>query len=138
MGGPETYAQLEKWRKRPPSRGGPPAWIPKASDQMGTDVAAILSQIDIPPSRWRNVEIAFLPGGGAVVTVTPKRGYDRTVLLPDRGAVSELGRLLRHPVAMATTPAERKRLEKEWRRREGDGIHVDTPVSSDLARARAA
>jgi hypothetical protein len=127
MGDAKTYAELQRWRKRPPSRGGPPPWLPKSETQLGTDVAAILSQIDIPPARWKAVNFAFLSAdGGVVVTITPKRGYNRVVILPDATAVQEFGRLLRSPIAMATTPAEARRLQREWARRRGDGIDVTT------------
>lgn len=125
MGDEKTYAELQRWRRRPPSRGGPPAWIPRSEEQMGTDVAAVLSQIDIPPSRWKSVEFRFLPGGGAVMVVTPKHGYPRVVVLPDAQAVSEVGRLLRSPESMSTNETERKRLERAWRRR-GAEIEVQT------------
>ena len=126
MGNEQTYAELQKWRKKPPSRGGPPAWLPKDETKMGTDTVAILSQIDIPPKRWKTVDFAFLPSGMVVVTITPKRGYDRVVVLPDGQSASEFGRLLRSPALMASSPQQRKALEKEWKRKRGDGIDVTT------------
>jgi hypothetical protein len=125
MGDQDTYKELERWRNRPPSRGGPPPWLPKSPDQLGTDVAAILSQIDIPPARWKHVDMAFLEGGSVVVTITPKRGYDRVVILPDRSAAREFGRLIKDPASMARTRAEARRLAEEWRKR-GAPIEVST------------
>lgn len=126
LGDAQTYADLQKWRRRPPSRGGPPRWIPKSEQDLGTDVAAILSQLDIPPSEWAKVEFHFLPSGGAIMIVRPRRGYARAVLLPDSHAVSEVGRLIRSPESTASSAAERKRLHQEWARRKGDGIEVTT------------
>jgi hypothetical protein len=124
MGGPETYKELQRWRTRSPATGGPPAWLPKSEMMMGTDVAAILSQIDIPPKRWKSVHIDIGPDGRATMTVTPKRGYPRVVQLPDRGAITEVTRLISSPSATASSAAERKRLEAEWARKQGDGIEV--------------
>lgn len=126
MGDAGTYAELQRWRRRSPARGGPPPWIPSSENELGTDVAAILSQIDVPPSRWRAVEFTFLPTGGAIMTVFPEHGYPRVVILPDAQAVSEVGRLLRAPTSLATSNAERKRLERQWKRKAGDGIVVET------------
>jgi hypothetical protein len=104
---------------------------------MGHDTAAILSQIDVPPSRWKSVQMAFIPAGAVVVTITPKgKAYPRTVILPDRSAAEELGRLLRSPGSMAKTKTEKQRLERAWKRRSDDGIEV-IAISSDLARPAA-
>jgi hypothetical protein len=111
---------------------------------MGTDTAAILSQIDVPPSRWRHVDMAFLPDGRVLVTVTPKgRGYPRVVVLPDRSAAAELGLLLNQHARLAMTrpgSAERRRLEAAWRRRDGRAweIKVTTTGSPDRVRGKLA
>lgn len=126
LGDAATYAELQRWRHRPPSRGGPPAWLPRSEATMGTDVAAILSQIDVDPKHWRAVDMAFIQGGGVLVTITPKRGYPRTVSLPDASAVEEFGRLLKSPVLLAANRQEAARLQKEWDRGRGDAIEVST------------
>ena len=131
MGDNKTWNELERWRKKSPGRGGPPGWIPKDPQQLGTDVAAILSQLDITPRRWKSIRFIWHTNGGADVVITPKRGgRDRTITLPDRTAAEQFGRLLKSPGLMANSEAERKRLEKEWARAEGEGIHVEPPVNS--------
>lgn len=95
MGTPDSYSQLRRWRQRPPSRGGPPAWIGNDETELRTDVAAILSQIDIPIQRWRNVTLTWLSEGKVALTVISKRGATRTVILPDTDAAKEVGRLLK-------------------------------------------
>ena len=131
MGDAKTYDQLERWRSKPSSRGGPPGWIPRDPQLLGTDVAAILSQLDISPSKWKSVTFNWGAGEGAVVvTITPKRGRDRSVILPDAQAAEQFGRLLKSPALMATSEAERKRLLKEWGRPEGQGIEVENPGRS--------
>jgi len=133
MGDNKTWNELERWRKKSPARGGPPGWIPKDPQALGTDVAAILSQLDITPRRWKSVTFHWQSDGAAVVVIKPKRGgRERSILLPDRTASEQFGRLLKSPGLMATSEAERKRLEKAWDRAEGDGIKVDVepPVNS--------
>ncbi len=130
MGDSSTWNTLEQWRHRSPSRGGPPGWIPKDEQALGTDVAAILSQLDIPPSKWKKVVFNWGGAGAVVVVITPKRGRDRSIILPDRTAAEQFGRLLRSPGLMATSEAERKRLEAAWGRPEGQGIDVESPVNS--------
>ena len=83
---------------------------------MGTDTAAILSQIDIPPARWRHVELTGLEDGRVRMVVTPRTGYPREVMLADRDAMSEVTRFIRNPGPTGATPTERKRLEREWTR----------------------
>ena len=125
QGTAKTYRDLERWRKKSPSQGGPPPWLPRSEGEMATDVVAILAQIDIPPARWDTVELVFLPDGRTVVVVTPKRGNPRVVTLPDPVAVSQFGTLMRSPGRLASSPAEQRRLEKAWARKPGDGITVD-------------
>jgi hypothetical protein len=95
MGTSESYSQLLEWRNRPPGRGGPPAWIPSDEMEMRTDVAAILSQIDIPPERWERVEMVWLSDTGPIAfQITSTRGAIRTVILPDTQAMQEVGKWL--------------------------------------------
>lgn len=83
---------------------------------MGTDTAAILSELRTPPSRWKAVTMTLLPDGRYRLTITPKGGgYPQSVILPDRDAMSEAARFIRDPKASAGTAAERRRLEAEWR-----------------------
>ena len=103
------YAALQRWR----TRHSPP-WLPRSEAIMGTDVAAILSTISIPPSRWRAVDIVGQADGTAIMTVTPRSGYPQVVRLPDRDAISEVTSFIRNPVPDGATDKERKRLESQW------------------------
>jgi hypothetical protein len=133
QGGTESWEKLERWRKKPPSRGGPPDWLkdkrkwkrrPSApsidvqvtgsdgkargralpeqtpADRIdetvvSTDTAAILSQIDIPPARWKSVEMDILPSGRVLLTIQPKgNAYPRTAEFPDLTSAQQIGRLL--------------------------------------------
>ena len=103
-------SDLEKWR-----RSSAPAWIPSSTSMVGDDTAAILSQIDLPPRRWREVRFIALDDGRVQLIISPKgRGYDRVVFLPDRDSMSEVARMIGHPVPADATPSERKRLERQW------------------------
>jgi hypothetical protein len=83
---------------------------------MGTDTAAILSQIPRGPSQWSRVTIGRADADGHYpLTVKPRRGYATTVLLTDGEMVSEVARFLRSPLSAATTPAEKRRLERAFR-----------------------
>ena len=63
---------------------------------MSTDVAAIVSQLDIGPSKWKSVEFVWYPNGGADVKITPKRGTRvRIIHLPDYEATRQFGSWLR-------------------------------------------
>ena len=112
MGDSKTWDQLERWRARSSRNGGPPKWIPSDPMVMSTDTAAILSQLDIPPSKWKKVRFDWQPAGGALVHITPYRGKTRIIQLPDHKACSELGHFIK----------------------EGDGAHkgleVEAPVNS--------
>lgn len=133
QGDAATWKQLENWRKRPPSRGGPPEWLrdkrkwkrrkssaaidiqvtgtdqitrklpPVSVDDfdlrdeqsLSTDTAAILSQIDIPPQRWKSVDMTIEPGGKVLVTITPMgNAYPRSLVFPDYQSAQQIGRLL--------------------------------------------
>ena len=111
LGTTADYADLTKWRAR-----RSPSWLPTSEAAMGTDTAAILSQIDIPPARWRHVEFTTLQSGQVRMTITPRTGYPREVMLADRDAMSEVTRFIRNPGPTGATPTERKRLEREWTR----------------------
>ena len=146
QGDERTWKQLERWSRRPPSRGGPPEWLrgdPKklaktlerrrgdpievttvgyrrtpsvgprgepVGPELSLDTMAILSQIDIPPTRWKAVTMNWLPSGAVVVVVTPKRGYDRMVTLPDAHSASEFGSFLAamQPVIPPKKPRRKK------------------------------
>lgn len=114
LGDQQTWAELERWRDRSPSAGGAPAWIPNDHSVISTDVAAQLSQIDVPPSEWSHVQITFGTGGEALMTVTDNDGRDQSVILPDSQAVSEVGRLLQDPISGATGTREANALIEEW------------------------
>ena len=91
---PEQEKLFRSWRK---SRAFP-NWIPKDEAVMGIDTAAILSAIDIPPSRWASVSFSYAPDGvGIVMTVqgTTWNAKPRSVTLPDYDAAREVLRWLR-------------------------------------------
>ena len=83
---------------------------------MGDETAAALSQIDLPPSRWRDVSFELDPASGRFkMTVTPKgRGPDRVVYLQNREALHDVASLIRNPVPEGTTKAQSKKLEGQW------------------------
>lgn len=101
---------LERWR-----RTNSPDWIPRNNAAMGTDTAAILSQIDVPPAKWKEATFEVLTDGRVKMTIQPIRGNPRIVFLPDRDSMSEVTRLIRNPTAQAGSKADKKRLEKQWR-----------------------
>ena len=97
MGDAKTMADLEAWRAKSARAGGPPAWLRgPETEGMGTDVLAIIAQVDVHPDKWRTVRYSWLPNGGAIVTITPKRGRERSIILPDYGATQEFGRWLHY------------------------------------------
>ena len=103
-------AAIERWRRK-----GGPAWIPSNPAAIGNDTAAILSGIDLPPSRWKGVAFVILPDGRVQMTVTPKgNGYDRVVILPDRDSMGDVARLIQNPVTKGKNKTEEKRLQRQW------------------------
>lgn len=136
MGDAKTYKDLERWRKRSTAKGGPPAWLRGNEGVFSTDTAAILSQIDVPPSRWRSVEVEYLPNGSVIVRIQPKgRAYQRVVVFPDSTGAHELLSVLRSPGANAANVTERKRLQQQWGSRP---IEVKKPINSPGAKKRRA
>lgn len=120
----EDAAALERWRDRSASKGGPPAWLPKNREAMGSDTAAILSQIRFHPSNWKHVNFTKQPDGRFRMTVTPKRGYPQSVTLPDRDAMIEASRFIAHPADSGRSRQEQRRLENEWK-----NAHPDVTVT---------
>ena len=103
-------AAIERWRRK-----GGPAWIPSNAAVIGNDTAAILSGIDLPPSKWREVAFTVLADGRVQMTVTPKgNGYDRVVILPDRDSMGDVARLIQNPVGKGKSKAEQKRMQRQW------------------------
>jgi hypothetical protein len=98
------------WRRR-----SAPAWIPRNRAAVSDELAVILSQLSSGPKNWRRIE-ARQDGGYWRVTVHYKIGYQRELLFPDRDLLEEFGRMLNQHsrAAMATTDAERRRLERQW------------------------
>ena len=111
---PEQETSLKKWRK---SREYP-KWLPRSEEILGTDTAALLSQIDIPPSQWKSAKLVARPDGLWNLTVTGPRGRRITVGPFDRDQVSELGKVINQAARekSATSDAERKRLQEQWRK----------------------
>ena len=110
----EDKAALDKWRR---SRRAPD-WIPRSRAVMGDETAAALSQIDLSPSRWRDVSFELDPASGRFkMTVSPKgRGPDRVVYLQNREALHDVTSLIRNPVPEGTTKAQKKKLEGQWQK----------------------
>lgn len=138
LGTTADYAELQKWRTRTS-----PAWLPRSEGVMGTDTAAALSQIDIPPARWRHVELTGLEDGRVRMVVTPRTGYPREVMLADRDQMTEVTRFIRHPIHAGTTDAERKRLERSWQQArptvnvtETDKVNRSPSLGTSPTRAR--
>lgn len=109
---PDDLVALERWRDR-----SSPAWLPRNRSAMGTDTAAILSQIPGPPEKWKHLEFNKLANGQYLLTVTrTDRGPVTIVTLPDTDSMHEVTSFLRNPAAMAGSDKERTRLERQWRR----------------------
>jgi len=125
MGTTADAKALAQWR-----RTSAPAWIPRSRAAMGDDIAASLSRIGIPPKRWKSVVIESNRDGTYTMIVTPRVGYPRTTILADADAVSEVGRLVNASsrADMAASPAERRRMEREWRTARGAPVHMTMTV----------
>lgn len=110
-------AALARWR-RSSSR---PRWIPSDPAVMGNDTAAILSQINLPPRQWRDVEITEQADGSFEMAIRGTRGQRRLVTLQDRDQLSEVAQLISHQgrLDMAANDAERRKLDREWKKPKG-------------------
>ena len=110
-------AALARWR-RSSSR---PRWLPSDPAVMGNDTAAILSQIDLPPRQWRDVQITEQPDGSFEMAIRGTRNQRRLVTLQDRDQLSEVAQLISHQgrLDMAANDAERRRIDKEWKKPKG-------------------
>lgn len=129
--------QLAKWRR---SRRAP-RWLPRSPETFRTDVAAILSQIDVGPKRWRRVEVRPKGNGRYLLTIEVSRRKERfTTTLPDADAVTDLGRLLNDAsrAAMAMSPQELKRLNTEWGVSDDREPHIVVDISGTDVPGRAA
>ena len=84
---PGDHAALLRWRRS----SSFPSWLPRSDDVMSVDTAAILSQIDLASRNWAHVEFYVNGDGSVKMTVTPKHGYQRTVILPDTSSMREVG-----------------------------------------------
>jgi hypothetical protein len=108
-----------------------PAWLPRSRAQLGDDTAAALSAFR-PPARWRAVDIRPTVDGHFTMTVHYRQGYPTTVLLSDRDAVGEVSRLVNDHVRLThATPADRRRLAREWR-----GARFTVTITGTDPRAR--
>ena len=110
-------AALARWR-RSSSR---PRWLPSDPAVMGNDTAAILSQIDLPPRQWRDVQITEQPDGSFEMAILGTRNQRRLVTLQDRDQLSEVAQLISHQgrLDMVANDAERRRIDKEWKKPKG-------------------
>ena len=121
-------AVLDRWR-----RSSAPAWIPKNRAAIGDDTAAVLSQIDVPPEKWKETRFVVLTDGRVQMIVTPIRGYDRVVFLQDRDSMIDVIRLVRDPVSKGGSKTDKKRLERQWK-----NAHIRVNASGSDRRRRAA
>jgi hypothetical protein len=123
MGRTEDDEYLARWRRRTA-----PGWIPRNRSAMGDDVAAILSWLPAP-RNWAHVE-ARQEDGMWRITVYLKVGYPREVLLPDRQAMEEFGRLVNQygRRSMAASPREQQRLDDYWDDADGDAWEFEFDV----------
>ena len=128
--------RLESWRRGRKA----PRWLPRSPAALRTDVAAILSQIDVGPRRWRRVTAAPKGNGRYLLTIEISRRKERFVTtLPDADAVTDLGRLLNDSsrAEMATSHQELKRLNTEWGVVAGREPHIQVDISgTDLLSRR--
>ena len=125
----EDKASLDRWRRR-----RAPDWIPRSRAVMGDETAAALSQIDLSPSRWRDVSFELDPASGRFkMTVSPKgRGPDRVVYLQNREALHDVTSLIRNPVPEGTTKAQKKKLEGQWQK-----VHIRVNATGTDAKKKA-
>ena len=134
--GDQDRKDLRTWRR---SRRAP-TWLPKSSETLRDDVAAILSEVDAPPHRWTAVEVS--PSGSGHFTLRVfVRGREHPVVtsLPDRGSVSELATLLNDYGRLhMATGAERKRLQREWTSLTGKPLHIAVTITGTDPKARRA
>ena len=126
--------QLRKWRRSSKA----PKWLPKSSETLRDDVAAILSEVDVPPNRWRRVEVRPTTSGRYSLRIfVSRREYEFVTTLPDWDAVSQLGSLLNDHarLEMARGP-ERKRLEKQWKSATGRPLAIAVDIADTDRKAR--
>ena len=126
---------LRKWRR---SRRAP-KWIPSSSEKLRDDVAGILSEIDVGPREWTFVGVEPTPTGRYQLYIKIRRRDTAFVTtLPDWDAVSDLGRLLNDfsRLTLASSKAERTRLEREWRSKAGRELHIRVDIADTDAKAR--
>lgn len=78
-----------------------PSWLPSDRAEMGDDVAAILAQLNVDPSRWESIRLILNEDGTATVRVQ-RRGANQfgkpkplEVTLPDFDAAVEFRDWLR-------------------------------------------
>ena len=110
-------AALARWR-RSSSR---PKWLPSDPSVMGNDTAAILSQIDLAPKYWKDVQITEQPDGSFQMAIRGTAGQRRLVTLQDRDQLTEVATLISHQgrLDMAANDSERRRIDKEWKKPKG-------------------
>ncbi len=121
----EDMKALRKWR-----RHGAPPWLPKSSETLRDDLAAILSEIDVGPTRWRKVEVRpTVSGRYALRIYVSRREYEFVTTLPDWDAVSQLGSLLNDHSRLAMARGKDKaRLEKQWQSLTGKPVTIAVDI----------
>jgi hypothetical protein len=119
--------RLAKWRR---SRAFP-KWMPRDTSTFRTDVAAILSEIDVGPRRWRSVTVEKTPTGRYQLTILiTGRATSFVTTLPDSESLSELGRLLNdYSRLQLASPKERRQLEREWKSNGDKKLHIAVDIA---------
>lgn len=116
---------LDAWQR---SRAYP-QWLPR---EFRPDVAAILSEVDVAPARWRHLTIEQQPGGRYTLTIEiTGRPTLFVTTLPDWLATSEVGSLLNDNArsALARNGSERAKLDRQWRSRGGNDLHIGVDIT---------
>lgn len=106
-----------------------PKWLPR---NLRFDVAAILSELDVGPPRWRHFSVEAQRTGRYTLTVEiTGRPTLFVTTLPDWGAVSELGELLNtySREAMCRNRSELARIRREWRTKGGRELHIGVDIT---------
>jgi hypothetical protein len=95
-------------------------------------VAAILSELDVGPPRWRHLSIERQSTGRYTLTVEISQRPTRFVTtLPDWGATSEVGELLNthSREAMARNGSELAKLRRAWQTKGGKELHIGVDIT---------
>ena len=57
---------------------------------MDDDTAAILSEIDYPPTEWEHADFHYMDDGSVLVEIEMEDGSVEAIVLPDHDAAGEV------------------------------------------------